>query len=56
MCVLLAVQFSLKLLVHKPGVDTLVLYENKGPFLPYNSDHIRSFWVHLVYMAHQMMP
>jgi hypothetical protein len=56
MCVLLAVQFSLKLLVHKPGVDTLVLDENKGPFLPYNSDHIRSFWVHLVYMAHQMMP
>jgi hypothetical protein len=51
MCVFLAVSFSLKLLAHKAGVDTLMLDENKGPFLPFKSDHIRSFWVHLVHMA-----
>jgi hypothetical protein len=38
------------------GVDTLVLDENKGPFLPYKSDHVRCFWVHLVHMAYLMMP
>jgi hypothetical protein len=51
MCVFLAVQFSLKLLAHKPGVDTLVLDEKKGPFLPSKSDHVRTFWVHLVHLA-----
>jgi hypothetical protein len=44
----LAVQFSLNLLAHKVGVNTLVLHDNKGPFLPYKRDHVRSFWVYLV--------
>jgi hypothetical protein len=48
---LLTVQFSLKLPSHKVGVEALVLDENKGPSLLYKSHHIRSFWVHLVYMA-----
>jgi hypothetical protein len=51
MCVFLAVQLSLKLLTHKPSVDTLVLNENKGLFLPSKSDYVRTFWVHLVQMA-----
>jgi hypothetical protein len=51
MCMVLAVEFSLKLLAHKVGMDALVLDEKKGPFLPYKSDHIRCFWVHLEYMA-----
>jgi hypothetical protein len=37
-------------------MDALVLDENKGPFLPYKSDHVRSFWMHLVYMAYSMIP
>jgi hypothetical protein len=49
--VFLAVQFSFELLAHKVGMDVLVLDENKGPFLPYKSDHIRCFWVHLVHMT-----
>jgi hypothetical protein len=56
MCMFLAVWFSLKLLAHKVDVNTLVLHDNKGPFLPYKSEHIRSFWVHLVYMAYSMIP
>jgi hypothetical protein len=48
----LAAGFSLRLLAHKAGTDTLVLDENKDPFLPYKSDHVRCFWVHLVYMAY----
>jgi hypothetical protein len=51
MCVFLAVQFSLKLLAHKVVMDTLVLDENKGPFLPCKSDYVRCFWVHLIHMA-----
>jgi hypothetical protein len=51
MCMFLAVEFFLKLLVHNVGVDALVLDENKGPFLLYKSDHIRCFWVHLVNMT-----
>jgi hypothetical protein len=51
MCVFLAVQLSLKLLAHKPGVDTMVLNENKGPFPPSKSDYVETFWVHLVHMA-----
>jgi hypothetical protein len=38
----LTVDFFLKLLTHNVGVDALVLDENKGPFLLYKSDHIRS--------------
>jgi hypothetical protein len=51
----LAVLFSLKLPAHKAGVDALVLDENKGSFLLSKSDHVRYFWVHLVYMAYSMM-
>jgi hypothetical protein len=51
MCMYLAVWFSLKLLTYKVGVDALVLIENKGPFLPYKSEHIRNFLVHLVQLA-----
>jgi hypothetical protein len=55
MCMVLAFQFSLRLPAHKGGVDAQVLAENNGPSLLYKSDHIKSFCVHLVYMAQQMM-
>jgi hypothetical protein len=51
MCMFLAVEFFLELLAHNVGVDALVLDANKGPFLLYKSDHVRSFWVHLLYMV-----
>jgi hypothetical protein len=51
-----AFQFLLRLLAHKVGVDALALDEIKGPLQPYKSDHIRSFWVHLVNMAYSMIP
>jgi hypothetical protein len=51
----LAFQFSLRLPADEGGGDALVLDENKGPFLLYKRHHIRSFWVHLVYMAQRIM-
>jgi hypothetical protein len=47
----LSVKLSLQVTAHNVGVDTLVLDENKGPFLPSKSYYVRSFWVHLVYVA-----
>jgi hypothetical protein len=51
MCMVLAVEFFLKLLAHNVGMDALVLDENKGPVLLYKSDHISTCWVHVVYMT-----
>jgi hypothetical protein len=52
---LLAVQFSLKLLAHKVVVDTLVLDAIKETLLPYQSSYVPPFWAEIVHMTLSMM-
>jgi hypothetical protein len=44
------------LLADQVHVGALVLGEKQHPLLPYKSNHVRPFQVHLVCMALPMMP